>query len=58
MGDTHHSNVDYNLHDGLVVHGAPSAVLLRGQPVIRDGELFAERGFGAFLHRGPSAVLG
>jgi len=48
---THHSAVDYSLYEGMTVRGAPSAVLLRGQLVVRDGELVGEPGCGRFTRR-------
>jgi dihydropyrimidinase len=47
----HHSRVDYNVFEGEHVVGAPHAVLLRGQPVVEDGELVAEPGLGEFVRR-------
>jgi len=50
-----HSATDYSPYDGWEVVGAPRAVLVRGRVVVRDGELEAEPGHGAYL---PRAVTG
>ncbi len=48
---THHMNVDYNLFEGMSVHGVPTAVWVRGRQVV-DGDRFTgERGSGQFLNR-------
>jgi len=46
-----HSRVDYNLFEGETGAGAARTVLVRGTPVIQDGELVAEPGHGRFLAR-------
>ncbi len=46
-----HSAVDYSLYEGMAVRGMPVTVLRRGQPVVDQGRLVAERGSGQFLHR-------
>lgn len=48
---THHSNVDYNLYEGLEVTGAPAVVLVRGEVVIENDSLVAKPGHGQFLKR-------
>jgi dihydropyrimidinase len=48
---TQHSRVDYNLFEGETGFGAPRTVLVRGRPVIEDGELVAEPGHGRFVAR-------
>lgn len=56
----HHSAVDYNLYEGTVVRGGPSAVFVRGALVVRDGELVGEPGTGRFVTRerfGAGAAL-
>lgn len=48
---THHMNVDYNLFEGMRVHGVPTAVWVRGRQIV-DGDRFTgERGSGQFLNR-------
>jgi dihydropyrimidinase len=46
-----HSRVDYNLFEGETGFGSASTVMVRGTPVILDGELVAEPGHGRFLAR-------
>ena len=52
--DLHHTS-DYTPYEGLEVSGAVRDVLVRGEPVIRDGEFVGRRGFGQFLERGAIA---
>lgn len=49
--ETHHSNVDYSLFEGTEVLGAPETVLVRGEPVVWEGELVASPGHGRFVER-------
>ena len=51
----HHSRVDYSLYEGLKVRGGAETVLLRGAPVIMDGELVPKPARGGFLRRDPVA---
>jgi dihydropyrimidinase len=46
-----HSRCDYTLYEGTVVRGVPETVIVRGTPVIEDGELMVEPGYGRFLER-------
>ncbi|MGI8439219.1 MAG: dihydropyrimidinase [Thermoleophilaceae bacterium] len=48
---THHSNVDYSLFEGTRVLGGPETVLVRGAPVVDEGELVAVPGQGRFVKR-------
>jgi len=54
---THHMRVDYNLYEGMVVHGSPSMVISRGEVIIEDGRLLGKVGRGSFLVRQPSSSL-
>ncbi len=49
--ETHHSKVDYNLFDGVEVHGCPSSVVLRGNVIVSNGELLGRPGVGKFVAR-------
>ena len=49
--DLHHTS-DYTPYEGLEVAGAVRSVFVRGRPVIRDGTLVGERGYGRFVERG------
>ncbi|WP_348639307.1 amidohydrolase family protein [Mesorhizobium sp. M2A.F.Ca.ET.043.02.1.1] len=46
-----HSRVDFTPYEGRSVTGKPTTVLVRGVPVVADGELQAEPGFGRFVAR-------
>jgi dihydropyrimidinase len=50
--ELHHTS-DYTPYEGLEVAGAVRSVFVRGRPVIRDGSLVGQRGFGSFVERGP-----
>lgn len=47
-----HHNVDYTPYEGRTVTGWPETVLSRGEVVVRDGTLKADRGRGQFLECG------
>jgi dihydropyrimidinase len=47
--DNQHSNVGYTLYEGRTVLGWPELSFQRGQPILQDGEIVAERGQGRFL---------
>jgi dihydropyrimidinase len=46
-----HQQVDYTPFAGMTITGWPKTVLLRGRPVISDGQLSATRGCGTFIQR-------
>ena len=48
---THHTNVNYNLFEGIEVTGAPQTVLVRGQTIVENDELVAQPGAGQFVKR-------
>jgi dihydropyrimidinase len=50
QGDLHHTS-DFTPYEGLRVAGSVQTVLLRGQPIVRDGVFVGRRGFGRFLER-------
>jgi dihydropyrimidinase len=52
--DLHHTS-DFTPYEGVAVRGAVRTVLLRGTPVIRDGQFVGQRGAGRFLERRLSA---
>jgi len=49
--ETHHSAADYCLYEGIEVTGAVEHVLLRGEPVVLDGEPLAGVAPGRFVPR-------
>ena len=48
-----HDNVGYTPYAGRQLKGWPTTVISRGEVIVADGELRAERGRGQFLARGP-----
>ncbi|MEM9046441.1 MAG: dihydropyrimidinase [Pseudomonadota bacterium] len=46
-----HDNVGYNPWEGRTVQGVVETVLLRGKPIVREGEFLGEPGQGQWLHR-------
>lgn len=48
---THHMRVDYNVYEGMTVHGAPEVVISRGEVIVERGELRGSIGRGVFLAR-------
>jgi dihydropyrimidinase len=53
-----HDNMDYTPFEGLEITGWPETVLSRGELVIRDRQLVAERGRGRFVARKPVDLTG
>lgn len=50
-GATHHMNTDFSPFEGMEITGDVRSVLLRGEFVIRDGELVAKGGQGKMVRR-------
>ena len=48
--DLHHTS-DFTPYEGMAVRGAVRTVLLRGEPVVRDGLFVGRRGRGKFQER-------
>ncbi|XP_066157955.1 dihydropyrimidinase isoform X2 [Euwallacea fornicatus] len=46
---THHQAVDFNIFEGMVVHGVPEFVIVNGRVIVDDGQLKAIQGFGKFI---------
>jgi dihydropyrimidinase len=55
QADLHHTS-DFTPYEGLEIRGAVRTVLLRGQPVVRDGIFVGRRGAGRFIERAPAPV--
>jgi dihydropyrimidinase len=53
-----HDNMDYTPYDGLEIIGWPELVMNRGDIIVEDGELKAERGRGRFIARQPVDLTG
>lgn len=49
--DTHHHAVDFNIFEGMKVHGIANVTISRGRVVWEDGELKTEQGWGKFVPR-------
>ena len=49
--DLHHTS-DFTPYEGMDVEGAVRSVFVRGRPVIRDGAVVGDRGWGQFVARG------
>ncbi|MFT3786326.1 MAG: dihydropyrimidinase [Tepidisphaeraceae bacterium] len=54
---THHSNVDYNLFEGMKVKGVVETVLSRGKTIIEKNQYVGKPGDGKFLKRGATIGL-
>ena len=50
QADLHHTS-DFTPYEGVAASGAVRSVLLRGEPVIRDGAFVGRRGAGSFRER-------
>jgi len=53
-----HSDVDYSPYEGMTLRGFPTWTLSRGEPVVAEGTLVAERGRGRLAERSPIAAEG
>jgi dihydropyrimidinase len=51
-----HSNVDYNLFEGMTVRGLPETVMVRGKVIVDGDRFLGEKGDGKFLHRSASGA--
>jgi len=49
--DNMHSNVDYTVYEGRELTGWPVMTISRGEVIVEDGELKAEKGRGRFVER-------
>ncbi len=50
-----HTNADYSLYEGWKVKGVPVLSLLRGQVLLKDGQLMQKPGCGRYIKRQPFA---
>jgi len=48
--DTHHHACDFNIFEGMEVHGVPVVVVTGGRVVLEDGKLQVTQGAGRFVH--------
>jgi dihydropyrimidinase len=56
QAELHHTS-DFTPYEGMPVRGAVRTVLLRGEPVVRDGLFVGTRGRGQFLERSLSGTV-
>ncbi len=49
---THHHAVDFNIFEGLKVHGVCEITISRGLVVWENNQLFTQKGHGKFVPRG------
>lgn len=49
--ETHHHAVDFNIFEGMTVHGVPLTTISQGKVVWHDGKLITERGCGRYIPR-------
>jgi dihydropyrimidinase len=54
---THHMNVDYSAYEGMRITGKVVTTLVRGRPVIDNGEYVGVAGHGKFLPRALNGYL-
>ncbi|EDW60675.1 dihydropyrimidinase isoform X1 [Drosophila virilis] len=47
--DTHHHACDFNIFEGMTVHGVPEYVLVRGRICAENGSIRVAEGFGRFI---------
>ncbi|KAL5273694.1 DPYS family protein [Megaselia abdita] len=47
--ETHHHACDFNIFEGMVCHGVPEMVLVRGRVCVENGQVRVAEGFGRFL---------
>ncbi|KAK6041703.1 D-hydantoinase/dihydropyrimidinase domain protein [Cooperia oncophora] len=55
--DTHHQAVDFNIFEGMVVHGVAETTISRGKVVWSNNKLSVEAGAGRFVPLAPFAPI-
>ncbi|XP_013098892.2 dihydropyrimidinase isoform X1 [Stomoxys calcitrans] len=48
--ETHHHRCDFNIFEGMVCHGVPEIVLVRGRVCVEEGNVRVAEGYGRFLN--------
>ncbi len=56
-GSTMRSNAGYSVYDGREVQGWPAYTISRGEVVLEDGQVTAQRGRGRWVRRGRTMAL-
>jgi dihydropyrimidinase len=47
------SSSDFSIYEGWHLKGWPILTMVRGNVVMRDGEVIGEKGFGKYIRRNP-----
>ncbi|CAI2350056.1 unnamed protein product [Caenorhabditis sp. 36 PRJEB53466] len=55
--DTHHHAIDFNIFEGMQVHGVPETTISRGRIVWADGQLRTVQGAGRFVSLPPDSQI-
>jgi dihydropyrimidinase len=50
---THHHAVDFNIFEGMTVHGVADYVVTNGRVVVDEGQLKVVQGLGRFIPNPP-----
>ena len=48
---------DFNIFEGMTVHGAPAVVISHGKVVLDEDGLHAEQGWGRFISTPPNSTF-
>lgn len=54
---THHHAVDFNIFEGMEMHGVAEVTISRGKIVWRNNELIVEQGSGRYVPRAPFGMV-
>ncbi|EFP04158.1 hypothetical protein CRE_07886 [Caenorhabditis remanei] len=55
--DTHHHAIDFNIFEGMQVHGVPETTICRGRVVWANGQLRTVQGAGRFVPLAPDSQI-
>ena len=55
--ENHNLKTDFNIFEGMVVHGVPDTVIVQGRIVVDEGHLRAMQGLGKFVALPPFAPI-
>ena len=55
--ETHHMRCDYNVYEGMKIHGKPVQVYQRGNKLVDGDEWLGSNGAGQFIPRKPDAPI-
>lgn len=54
--ETHHHKVDFNIFEGMKVHGVCETTVVRGKVVWENNKLVCEQGYGRYVNRPAFAM--